>query len=478
MQRVVQLFLLLGLVAAQAAWAQEPGRIRGRVTTQPSNEGLPEASVTVVGAGLKATTDADGNYEISPVPAGRHEVRFTFPDHNPVVLPVEVAAGAAATLDAGLTLEDTPGEEIVVVGTKFPEKRVDAPATVETVRSEDIQLQGSSNYMAALAKVKGVDYADYGVGDKRISARGFNTQFNSRMLFMVDGRLAMLPGNGLPQGTLLPTPSLDIYNIQVAVGPASALYGANAHTGVVNVITKTPWDDSGITVQLRGGNQNLLDGTLRVAGTVNKNLGYKVNFQALRATEFVPRPEQREFYYGTAASPVFEPSLVPNYDISSLKAEGFLYYRFGDWNVKGGYGFSSNTGFSATNTGRNHLRDWQVHYQTLQLSHPNWYAQVTRTYSDAGRTYQLDALATRANALPGGVPSDPRELDAIRDQIRFIDKSQLIDSELQYRNELGPVKLTTGLQLRRYLPVSQGSYLSDVCLQKQKCFILKSRCCA
>ena len=70
---------------------------------------------------------------------------------------------------------------------------------------------------------------------KAISARGFATQFNSRMLTMIDGRLAQLPGSGLPQATLAPVSGLDMKAVQVVIGPASALYGPNAHTGVVNV---------------------------------------------------------------------------------------------------------------------------------------------------------------------------------------------------------------------------------------------------
>ena len=79
---------------------------------------------------------------------------------------------------------------------------------------------------------KGIDFSDAGIGDQRISARGFATQFNSRMITMVDGRIATLPGNGLPQGNLLPQSGLDMKAVEVVVGPASALYGPNAHSGV------------------------------------------------------------------------------------------------------------------------------------------------------------------------------------------------------------------------------------------------------
>jgi iron complex outermembrane receptor protein len=437
------------------------GTIQGMVRVLPWDEALPEAVVTVEGTALKATTDLEGKFEIKDVPAGTYRVHVSFPEYRPQVVEVVVAAGQTAAMQAGLTLDEIRGEEIVVVGSKFPEKRLEAPVTVETVGQAELKMVGSSSYLAALSTMKGIDYTDNGVSEKRISARGFNTQFNSRMLFMVDGRLATLPGNGLPQGSLLPTASLDIHAVEVVVGPASALYGANAHTGVVNIVTKTPWDDPGVSVALRGGSQSLLDGSLRVAGTINKDLGYKVNAQLMRGSEWAPDRSQLTHWYGTAARPVFEADLLSsNYDVFSAKAEGYVYYRLGDWNLKGGFGSSLNDGFTLTNAGRNHLRGWQVHYQTAQVSHSNWFAQVTRTVSNAGASYQMERLAGLA-AANGGGQQPPATLDMWRDQIKFIDNSELWDSELQYRNEWGGLKVTGGAQARLYRPSSSGTYLAD-----------------
>jgi outer membrane receptor for ferrienterochelin and colicins len=245
------------------------------------------------------------------------------------------------------------------------------------------------------------------------------------------------------------------------VGPASALYGANAHAGVVNILTKSPWDEPGASVSLRGGTQQLVDASARVAGTISKDFGYKVTGQFVRGVDFAPDRDLRSHYYGSASLPlVFEGDLMKNYDLLTAKAEGFVYYRLGDWSFKGGYGFSTADGVSLTNAGRNHLRGWQVHQQTVSVSHPNWFAHISRTATNAGGTYQLDRLASLAQAS-GGAPEDPASLDATRDQIKFIDESQLIDSDVQYQNTFGGVRLIAGLQLRLYNPSSKGSYLAD-----------------
>ncbi|MDY7229307.1 TonB-dependent receptor [Hyalangium rubrum] len=445
---------------AAVGWAQEGGTIRGTVYVS-GNEPLPEAQVGVVGTELTATTNAEGQFELRNVPPARHELKVSFPGYQDLLQPVDVVAGQVASLELDLRLDEQFGEEIVVTGSKFGEKRLESPVTVESVQAKAIQMSGGTSYLTALSAVKGVDFADTGVNEKRISTRGFNTQFNSRMITMVDGRLAQMPGNGLPLGSQMPTSNLDLKSVEVVVGPASALYGANAHAGVINLITKSPWDESGATVALRGGTQSLVDASARVAGTVSEDFGYKVTGQFVRGEDFVPDRELRTHYYGGGTQPlVFEADMLEDYDVRSIKAEGFVYYRRGDWNFKGGYGFSSADGMSLTNSGRNHLRDWQVHQQTVSASHPNWFAQVSRTTSNAGGTYQLDRLAGLVQA-GGGAPSEPSELDATREQIKFIDESQLIDSELQHQNSIGGLKLITGLQLRLYMPSSRGSYLAD-----------------
>lgn len=426
--------------------------VRGRVVDR-SGEPVPGAIVTFAGTRAGTITDEDGRFEIADVAAGGHELAIEAYGFAGELIALTVGPDGAE-VDVRLHAIDTPGEQIIVIGTRVPEKRLDAPVTVEVVGAHDLRTAGGPSYLSALSRVKGIDFSDAGITDQRISARGFATQFNSRMLTMVDGRLAMLPGNGLPQGNLLPTTQLDMKAVEVVVGPASALYGPNAHTGVVNVVTKTPWDESGAEVAMRGGSHGLAGGAGRVAGTFADQLGWKLNGEYLRAEDFAPDPATHDF--GTT---ITEADLLDDYDVSTAKTDGALFYRRGDWQLSSGGSWSETDGFSITNAGRNHLRDWQVQTQHAHLAGPHLYAQVTRTASNAGSSYQLDRLARTVEAM-GGVPA-PAELDAIRDTIAFVDESSMLDSELQLRHRLGPVKLTAGGQARRYLPSSAGTYLDD-----------------
>jgi outer membrane receptor for ferrienterochelin and colicins len=438
----------------KAASAAATAKVRGRVLSR-TGEPVPGAFVTVAGTTSSALADAQGNFELeAPVGARRLEIEAT--GFATLRSPISVASGAAP-LELRLAVGGFAGEEIVVVGSRLPEKRLDAPVTIEVATEKDLLTAPGASYLAALSRVKGIDFTDAGIGDQRISTRGFPTQFNSRMVMMVDGRLAQQPGTGLPQNNLLPVGILDMKAAEVVVGPASALYGPNAHTGVINIATKTPWDDSGAAIALKGGTQSMFSGATRLAGTVNDRFGWKVNGEYLRAEDFEPERQGRSHYYGTG---VFESDVLSDHDVRSTKVDGTGYYRQGEWLASAGAGLSDLTGFQLTNSGRNHLRRWEIMYQTAQVSSPHVYAQVTRTASDAGKSYQIHRLV-RSVAMMGGAPANPHDLDSLRDDIKFIDSSSMIDSDLQFRYRYAGVKATVGGQLRRYTPVSEGTYLDD-----------------
>lgn len=460
------------------AWAQEraeeTGTVTGLVIDLDTQEPLVGANVVVDGTARGTSTDADGAYRLADVPAGPQTLVVTFIGYESERMQISVADGEETVADIVLTPRTFVGDEVVVTGSKRPEKLLDAPIQIEAISADELATTGGGTFLAALGNLKGVDFVDVGINGQGISARGFNNHFNTRMLSMVDGRLATLPGTGLPQGNFLPTSQLDVQSIEVVVGPASALYGPNAHTGVVNVITKDPWDESGLALDVRGGGNRLLDVNGRVAGTINEWLGFKVTGQYLNAEDFQPPqpaatnadPRDRTHTYGT---PFAEEQIVDDYDVTSIRTEGGLYFQFLDgWQAEVTAGFSENDNFGLTNNGRNRILGWQVNYQNAQVSSENWYAQFTRTANDAGDTYQINGTAQAAAGTLAGLQAvDPSatladvDLAALKQANGFTDKGELLDSEIQYRNTFGSLDITTGGQWRKFNPDSEGTFLAD-----------------
>jgi outer membrane receptor for ferrienterochelin and colicins len=141
-------------------------------------------------------------------------------------------------------------EEVVVIASKFPQKLLNSLASVEIINEEKIAVNKAENLAVILKNIAGLEITDYGTpGDiKSISIRGSSPE---QVLVMIDGQVVNDPQTGKIDLGLIPADMIE--RIEIYRGPASALYGANALGGVINIITKKGGDKKG-TVEINYGN--------------------------------------------------------------------------------------------------------------------------------------------------------------------------------------------------------------------------------
>jgi iron complex outermembrane receptor protein len=369
-------------------------------------------------------------------------------------------------------------EEMVITASKRPEKKMEAPSTVEKVGEDEMLRSAATTFSGALAQVKGIDFANGGINLQKISTRGFSSSFNSRMLSMIDGRLSTLPGAGLPQGGLSSVSALDIKSMELVLGPAGALYGSNTTAGVLNVITKTPWDEEGISLAAKGGEQSMANFRFRVAEIFGDNWGFKVTGEYLDADEFdsdnifsVTGANQTAYESQAAAEADVatglayrEADLVDEFTTTSKKYEVTGYYQAPFALFSASYGWSENDGFGVTNVGRNRIQGWEIESTQFKASADHWYFQYTRTEEDAGETYSIQSVpGVLAQGLAQGLSYNDA-LDIAQESARFINRSSLDDMELQGNYQFGDLNVVAGASYREYDPSSEGSYLADFIL--------------
>jgi outer membrane receptor protein involved in Fe transport len=121
---------------------------------------------------------------------------------------------------------------------KTAESLREAPATVVVVTGDEIERRGYLDLEQLLHDLPGFD-VNRTNGDiySHVYQRGYYDAFNSRLLLLVDG----VEQNDLTQGTQYLSrqyPLTNIDRVEIVYGPASTMYGANAYTGVISVITK------------------------------------------------------------------------------------------------------------------------------------------------------------------------------------------------------------------------------------------------
>jgi iron complex outermembrane receptor protein len=155
-----------------------------------------------------------------------------------VVAPVfgQEAADEEKSQDEPLVFE----EQVVVTASRIEQELVNAPATLTLITSETIQNSPAVNIGDLLRSVPGVNISQVSARDINITARGSTSTLSTSQLALVDGRSIYLDFFGLVMWDLVPQNLDEIKQIEVLRGPASAVWGANAMNGVVNVITKSP----------------------------------------------------------------------------------------------------------------------------------------------------------------------------------------------------------------------------------------------
>ncbi|MBN1490845.1 MAG: TonB-dependent receptor, partial [Phycisphaerae bacterium] len=167
---------------------------------------------------------------------------------------------------------DVPEVPMVVSAARRAQAVTSVPCAVSVITAEDIRLAGARSVPDALRLAAGMDVADATYGFYSASARGFHGLVSRSLLVLVDGRQIYDTLFGGTAWTNWPIQIEDIDRIEVIRGPGGVTWGANAMNGVVNIITKDPKDQQGLTVVGGGGSR----------GTHKEHLGYAFADKKLR----------------------------------------------------------------------------------------------------------------------------------------------------------------------------------------------------
>ena len=183
----------------------------------------------------------------------------------------------------------------VTSASKKAESSFDSPLSTTVISYDEIIASGARNIQEAMRLVPGVIVREKTNGNYDIHIRGNNNipeenltvyTDNSMTLVMIDNRPIYNYINGGTFWESFPIDIADVERIEVVRGAASALYGANAVTGVINIITKNPESEElHVNGQIQGGNLGSYMGSLNVGQNIGK-FGYRVsgNYQKMERT--------------------------------------------------------------------------------------------------------------------------------------------------------------------------------------------------
>lgn len=233
--------------------------VNGKVTDAETEQGLPGASVRVVGTTTGTVTDVDGNFSLSVSASGVVKIEISFVGYATATADVQVSNGSTAPINVALKAEYSALDEVVVTGTGVATSRKQLGNYISTIKSSDLVSGAANNPLAALqGKVAGAQIMQNNgnpAGGFTVRLRGASSIVgSSEPLYIIDGVIVNNNTNNLTDlsigisgnndfspgsNRLVDINPNDIDRVEVLNGAAaSALYGSRASNGVVQIFTK------------------------------------------------------------------------------------------------------------------------------------------------------------------------------------------------------------------------------------------------
>ncbi len=141
-------------------------------------------------------------------------------------------------------LEELFGEPITTSVTGQPQRARDTSSAIEIITAEEIRRAPATDIPGILRRVAGINVLRWTSSGVDVSVRGYNSQYSARLLVLINGRQVYLDHYAMTAWNALPIQLNEIRQIEVIKGPNTALFGFNAVSGVINIVTFNPlYDD-------------------------------------------------------------------------------------------------------------------------------------------------------------------------------------------------------------------------------------------
>ena len=201
---------------------------------------------------------------------------------GPATAPASARAGRPAKQEAKAAVY----EERVVSASRLSQSPLDAPNATAIITSQTIRMSGVTQLSALLRRVAGVEVATVAPYHAEISIRGLNKRSSNKVLLLWDGRPVRKDFIGTNWIDMVPILVDDIERIEIIRGPASALYGADAFAGVINIITRAPGEGGSLAVS-RVGNDGQIQGGVSFSGRASEKVAYRASVLYTQANNSV-----------------------------------------------------------------------------------------------------------------------------------------------------------------------------------------------
>jgi outer membrane receptor protein involved in Fe transport len=286
-------FMLLVLIVTAGAVQAQSITVSGSVTDKLTQEPLPGVSIIVKGKAIGTATNESGAFSLTTSQKAPFTIVVSYIGYTSIEQQV---SGNTSNLKFALESTSILGQEVVISASRTPERILESPVSIERMGQAAIREQAAPSFYDALTNMKGVEVSTQSLTFKSINTRGFNSNGNVRFNQYVDGMDNQAPGLNFSVGNIIGLSDLDVDNVELLPGAASALYGAGGINGTLLMTSKNPFDYQGVSFQFKKGINHVNDNNtgvqpyqqldVRMAKAWNNKFGIKGTFSFLKAEDW------------------------------------------------------------------------------------------------------------------------------------------------------------------------------------------------
>lgn len=255
-------------------------------------------------------------------------------------------------------------EDVVLIASKTRQRVSEAPAIVTVITAQEIQAMGARTVTDVLATIPGVETFIKEYGYTEVVIRG-GRQEGQRVKFLLNGHAVNPPRTGQASIFLDDLTVENIKRIEIMRGPGSALYGTNAFSGVINIVTKDADDLDGIEVIAKGGTfQTWATGILFGATLHDLNISGYGEYSETDGFDTVLKQDAQSVldqWYAPYGIPAV--SLAPaSVNAYRQKTDLNLDLNYGEVTLRTKYLHKVNGPYIGANYTLNHDSEWDLDY--------------------------------------------------------------------------------------------------------------------
>ncbi|MCB9657609.1 MAG: TonB-dependent receptor [Sandaracinaceae bacterium] len=286
-------------------------------------------------------------------------------------------------------------EEEVVSASRFAESPIDAPNSTTTITAQDLRLSGQVALGEILRRAAGMAVMSTTPGHTDVNVRGFNQRQSNKTLVLINGRTIRLDFLATPFFQLVPFHINDIERIEIIRGPAAALYGADAFSGIINIILKNPADAESYVAAIAGS-----AGTMGLAASASGREG-RLSYRFGASYE---RRDNFELFVNPNRQDLAPTASNPNVGFSALRFNADVRAALGeDQNYLMQFGTAVTSGPENSFQGIARLRE--LYGSDIRFAQSHFQLNTPQGIQLRAYWNNFSARVDSAETVPGGLPT-------------------------------------------------------------------------